>query len=243
MNVLIDRERLVFLRKLDHQPTLSRLGELECPHHASVICYADRPEDFGTFTDLELKLLIKNTSMQDLKNVFHRPSLLRHVYELAKMMPVDDVNGFELTMQLLTLKPDDKDRYQYVKGSRVPRNVEGLAELAAKTCAGVPLAGPASVPQPPQAATPAALPGMPAGVVAATDGSESFVMPREGTSTHTIFMFCARLWKEAGFTDNKATLDNIRKKAVDQLVPTGLNISTVRTQAARWYQHRQRLVL
>lgn len=235
MYVLIDRERLVFLRKHGHQPTVSKLADLECPHHHAVVCGADSPSGFTTFTDLELKLLIKNTTGSDLRNVFGRETLLRQACQVAAQLEVDDVDGFELTMQVMSIKDNDQQRYQYVRGSKIPRCMEGLEELAGKVCAGAPLPQPASAPNVQGATTPAATPAQPA-------SSDDFVMPKEGTSTHRIFMFCATLWKESGYSDNKATLDNIRKKAVDTLVPAGLNVSTVRTQAARWYQHRQRLV-
>lgn len=230
MNVLIDKERVVFLRKMGNRSVLSKLADMECPHIHTLIADANGLE---SLTDLELKLLIKNGNGPDVRNVFSRATLLTTAHALAASLPESKVNGFEVDMQWRTIREGDTARYEYVPGSNVPRLVDGVEELAAL------LGSPASV----QTQAPATPVAPSAAKPAPSPSEDGFVMPREGTSTHTIFMFCARLWKESGFSDNKATLDGIRKKAVDQLVPTGLNISTVRTQAARWYQHRQRLVL
>lgn len=240
MKVVIDLERMLFLRKMENESSLSILVDLEYPHIHTSTKYCDGPQDFAGLTDLELKLLIRNSAGPDVRNVFSHDALLKTVHSIVAQFPTTVVNGFELAMQRTCIKQGDARRYQYVPGSMVPKLAEGLAEHAALACAAGSVPAPASIA--PAVAAPAvaaqvnkALPG--------TANADDFVMPRDGTSTHTIFMFCARLWKESGFSKDKSTLDNIRKKAVEQLVPTGLNISTVRTQAARWYQHHERLVL
>lgn len=243
MKILIDKSRMIVLRKMQDEATLSKLADIECPHLPVAIYYADAPNDFVLFTDLELKLLIKNTSGPDVRNVFSKDALQRIVFELVRSLPETVANGFEVDLQLRAIAAGDEGRYLYVPGGSKPRPADGLEELVALQCA-ADAAGRAATlakaaPQGVAAAAPVSAPA----AVAKVTPSDDFAPPRPGTSTHMIFTFCANLWKEAGYEDNKATLDNIRKKAVDQLVPTGLNISTVRTQAARWYQHRQRFVI
>lgn len=239
MKVAIDMERMVFLRKVENETALSGLVDMEYPHIPTKSLYCDRPQDFSGLTDMELKLLIKNSMGPDVRHVFSRDALLHVVHAVVAQFPSSAVNGFQLTMQLACIRPGDAQRYQYVPGSMTPALAYGLAEHAALVCTANTISVPAS-----------AGPIVAGPIVAASAAHtlpraphiDDFVMPREGTSTHTIFMFCAQLWKESNYTTNKATLDNIRKKAVERLVPSGLNISTVRTQAARWYQHRERLV-
>jgi hypothetical protein len=239
MNVLIDKEHMMFLRKMQDHSALNKLGDIECPHIHIMICYADAPMDFNHLTDLELKLLIKNSNGPDVTNLYSKDSLCKIVHDLVKSFPEYVVNAFEVDLQWRYISEGDSRRYLYVRGSTVPRLAEGLAELAALQCAEDARQSVAMHAN--KLAAPVAASSTPASF--AVRESSDFSMPKAGTSTHTIFMYCATLWKESGFSADKNTLDNIRKKAVDQLVPQGLNISTVRTQAARWYQHRTRLVL
>lgn len=238
MKVVIDMGRMLFLRKMQNEQSLRLLADMEYPHLHIAIRYCDTPTDFASFTDLELKLLIRNSGGPDVRHIFAHDTLMKVAHEIVSQFPVTMVNGFELAMQHTHVRPNDTRRYQYVPGAMVPMLAEGLAEHAA-------LMGSCStLPAPASPAPAVAGPAVAASALRALpSAADDFVMPREGTSTHTIFMFCAQLWKESGFSTNKSTLDSIRKKAVEQLVPTGLNISTVRTQAARWYQHHERLVL
>lgn len=235
MNVLINKESMVFLRRMENHSTLSKLADIECPHIAVAICFSDKPEDFSQFTDLELKLLIANSNGPDVRHTFSRDVLLKTVHAIAAVLPVTVADAFQVDLQLRSIPEGDKNRYLFVPGGTKPKLAEGLAELVALQ------AGANAVKQAATHAT--ATPQGVAVPAAEAAASGDFVRPREGTSTFTIFSFCANLWKESGYTESKSTLDNIRKKAVDSLVPTGLNISTVRTQAARWYQHRQRFVI
>lgn len=241
MYVLIDMHRMVFLRKVDSHSAISKLAELEAAHVPTKILSADDAR-FASLTDYEIRVLIRNSSGPDVNNVFSRDTLTLALCSVIHHLPETKVNAFEVDLQLRAVLTKDgangydgDARYRYLPGSMIAQQVEGLEELALQYTGGDALPRPARPANVAPAATPA-----PAVQRAAGD---DFVMPRDGTSTHTIFMFCAKLWKDSGFSEDKRVLDQIRKTAVDKLVPTGLNISTVRTQAARWYQHRSRLVL
>lgn len=242
MKVLVDKEHLFVLYKMDNEAALRKLCELECPHLATSILYADKAADYQQFTDYELKCLIKNSNGPDVRSVYIREALISILHAMIVSIPVKVVNAFELDMQLRSLAPGDKFRYLYVPGSMKPKPAEGLAELSALQYTASTLPSPATAVQhAPAPVAPVAPVSSPA-AFAVRPANDDFTMPKVGTSTHTIFMFCHKLWEETGFKDCKTTLDNIRKTAVEKLVPTGLNISTVRTQASRWYQHRERLV-
>lgn len=240
MNVLIDKENMMFLFKMEHQVTLSKLADMEFPHVATSIIYCDHHNDFVGLTDLEIKLLIKNSNGPNVVNVFSRDALLKIIHAMIQQMSEREANAYEVDLQHRTINPEDKRHFKYTPGSHVPSPVQdGVEEVAGWKYVGG-ATRPASAVKAPATTTPApsAASALPAPMQHVAEG-DGFTMPKEGTSTYTIFMFCANSWKE----DNTATLDAIRKKAVETLVLQGLNISTVRTQAARWYQHRQRLVL
>ncbi len=247
MQIIVDLENMLFLRKHEDYATLSKLCDMECSHVSTSLMYCDHARDFVSFTDLELKTLIKNAHGPDVVNVFSRAALCDILVAMIKQMPVSEVNAYEVDLQWRTIIKGDKKRYQYVPGGFVPVCAEGLAELAGwKYKAGgaaSPLPRPASpVTTLPQGAvaTPGASTAPRAVQAVAVDG---FSMPKAGTSTHTVFMFCAERWKEAGCVDEDDILDKIKKSAIEVLVPQGLNISTVRTQAARWYQHRTQVAV
>lgn len=248
MKVLIDKEHMVFLHKMEDYATLSKLCDMEYPHLVTSGIYCDHHNDFSGLTDLELKLLIKNSSGPNVQNVFSRDALLKIIHAMIQHMPEREVNAHEVAMQHATIDPSDKRRYRYVPGGFLPALVqEGVEEYAGWTYTAGVLPGAASAANAPVAATPApravsAVPGLAATPAHVQEG-DGFTMPKAGTSTHTIFMFCAERWKEMNHQDDATTLDKIRKQAVEALVAQGLNISTIRTQASRWYQHRQRLVL
>ncbi len=244
MYVEIDREALVFLRKMEHQPTLSKLSSLEHPDKHVVIT----PAAFNGagFTDLEMKMLIKNSHGPDVKHVFSRDTLAKILNGMIATFPVEQANAFEVEMQLRAIPSDDTRPYQYVRGAFKAREADE-GEQRAPLCyegAGDALGAPASAPQPSPQPYPAgtqaqafAAPPRPAPAPAA-DGD--FTQPRPGTSTHDIFSFCAQEWDATGRANDEQTLTTIRKRALDTLTKRGINASTVRTQAMRWYHNRTR---
>ncbi len=241
MLVIVNKEDLVFHRKLEDQATLSKLANIELPDKHVAIMHASDPSGWSTFTDMEIKQLLLNSGAGDHSNVFSRPRLVALAVATAESVPADtNVKAFEVDMQHRAIALDDERPYRYVPGALRPVLAEGLAEWAALQCAGGPLKAPASVPahvpQPQaQGSAPQAANARPA-----VEPSGDFVQPKPGTSTHDIFTFCAHAWSETGFTTDEKVLADIRKRAVDHLVPKGLNVSTVRTQAMRWYHNRQR---
>ena len=231
MYVIIDKEKMQFVYKHEHGSVLSKLAWIELPHIFCRIQPCDIPKDFAGLTDLELKLLIKNSNGPDVSAVFSRERLASIACNVATSLPVRELNALELDMQWRAIPEGTSERYRYVPGSYVPKVDDGLEEYVALQ---VPL----------QLRTPEQLnetkPLAPVVVSPLLHSDGDFTAPKPGTSTHRIFSFCASLWKESGYLDNKETLDKIRKRAVEVLVPEGLNISTVRTQAARWHQNRTR---
>jgi hypothetical protein len=238
MIVEINRETMVFVRRMDNQSTLSKLAHIEHPHFSVYIT----PEDgnYELLTDFELKKLIANSGGPDVKHVFSRSALVRVLHQLTQALPVFEANAFEVDMQMRTIPEDDDRPYVYVRGAMKPTLAEEGLDTVALQYAGNALNVPASTPQPRPQGTVAGSAPQAATRAPSAPSADDFVQPRPGTSTHDIFAFCAKLWDDTGRTADEKQLADIRKQAVDQLVPKGLNVSTVRTQAMRWYHNRQR---
>lgn len=224
------------LRKMDNRNgALSKLTSLENPDIGCTVIYVDRWDDYKAFSVDELKKLITQSAGPDVTKLFDKDALMRVLHAMVQTMDVTVVaNAFELDLQLRSVPEDDIQPYVYVPGAQRPALRHTPAPtLLAKAAGSAAALAKEGVQGQVAGTTSNALPGA---VV------EAFVMPKEGTSTHTIFMFCAQAWKDASFKDDKDTWDRIRKSAIDKLTKDGLNISTIRVQSARWYQHRQRLV-
>lgn len=238
----INKDALVFLRKMDNQVTLRNLVNIE--YSDIYTCIQEDDSSYMLMTDMELKTLIKNSNGPDVRACFSRLSLLAVLKELVKGLPTFEANAFHIDLQSRAIHAEDGRRYKYMPGQPLPQLVpDGVEEYVALQYAGSALNVPASAPRSEPQATPATSASPQGAAPAASASTDDYVPPRPGTSTHAIFTWCATAWRDAGFPEDKKQLDDIRKKCVDSLVPTGLNISTVRTQAARWYQHRQRFAL
>jgi hypothetical protein len=250
MYALIDRERMVVVHKHHDQRVISMLGHLEAAHRDTLNTFINESSGFGPLSEMDLRRIIKNTGFEP-GNV-PRSVLCAMLINLLNEMPESkvDLGALEAQCEWVTGLKDDVDPYRHVPKAIRPALVEehDVADFppaykAAEDC----VQRAASARNLPAATTPA--PGdaeRAAERPSATVGHsivEDFTPPRPGSSTYTIFAWCATAWKESNYADDKKTLDTIRAKALDALTGQGLNASTVRTQAMRWYQHRQRFVI
>jgi hypothetical protein len=242
----INREKMTFLRRMADRATLSKLADIE--HSDIHVLLTDEDTSYELLTDLELKKLIQNSNGPDVKLVFHRGTLIRILRSITAELPVFEANAFQVDMQWRCIERDDDRVYAFVPGAFKPVLAEEGVEAAALQYAGGTLNVPASPANPAPQGTAAGSTARPLFVgrdysgAAAPQRQEAgdFASPKPGTSTHDIFTFCWQKWSETGFTTDERQLADIRKTAVDQLVPKGLNVSTVRTQAMRWYHNRTR---
>jgi hypothetical protein len=126
MNILIDKERMVFLRKHQSQKVLCDLAWIES-HEAPVAlfeCDASRP--LSMFTELELSMLYKNTTGQEWCHANKYSALLQVVFDLMQRLPVDNINAFEAEAQAAKIKDDTTHSYQFVKGATSPAQKRGM---------------------------------------------------------------------------------------------------------------------
>lgn len=126
MHVLIDKERCMFLAKHNNPTALTELSWLEAPDLACGVYQCDDAFGLDWLTDLELKLIYKNTTQLEYKG-YGRNALLAVIHELVTRMPIKDMNAYEVHMQALrTLEPGIA--YGYVKGSMEPKRISELWE-------------------------------------------------------------------------------------------------------------------
>ena len=116
MYIMIDMDRMVFLRKHPDLFLLTDLAIIECPN----ISISIQPCDASTFlkgeTDYELKLLYNNTTNS--AQTFYGDGLRAVLGELVHRMPVTDAIVSEVTRQADALGEDNKVPHCYVKGSK-----------------------------------------------------------------------------------------------------------------------------
>lgn len=124
MYVTIDKTNCKFLRKHPDVFMLANLAYIESPH----IDVSIQPCNHHTFlqecTDLELKLLYKNTTGVD--QIYYGDQLRIVLAELVSRMPLFEGDKWELEYQANTIPEGNNQPYTYVKGSYKPTIVQDL---------------------------------------------------------------------------------------------------------------------
>jgi len=118
MYVTIDKTNCKFLRKHPDVNMLCNLAYIETPHLAVSIQPCDDHTFLNECTDLELKLLYKNTTGND--QVYFGSKLRYVLAELVSRLPVLDADKWELEYQANAIPEGNVTPYTYVKGSYKP---------------------------------------------------------------------------------------------------------------------------
>lgn len=126
MYVMIDKTNCKFLRKHPDVFMLANLAYIECPHLAVSIQPCDHHTFLQECTDLELKLLYKNTTGEE--QVYFNDKLRLVLCELVSRMPLFEGDKWELEYQAAALPEGNTEPYTYVKGSYKPTKVQELFE-------------------------------------------------------------------------------------------------------------------
>ena len=129
MYASIDREALVFRHKHPEHAVVNGLVTIELSHVPVCVLPIDE-KSFGTFTDLELRLLHKHTTGKKLES-FSLPHLIKELVSVALLLPDTDANAFEVKYQASSIAKGDKSFYKYVKGSYAALKVVDLFTPAA----------------------------------------------------------------------------------------------------------------
>jgi len=149
MYVLVNCDKMVFAYKHLNNTALGNLAHIEVAHSAVAIFPVDHLASYSRFTDLELKLLHRNTAGVDHIG-FSRDHLVRSVMALGMALPESVFNAFEVEVQARKISMEDQGFYRYVKGSTTPVRLQELFEpepMALQPGAALPVAPvlPASV--------------------------------------------------------------------------------------------------
>jgi hypothetical protein len=246
MHVLIDRTNMAFKARHQDIACLALLADIETPHCATVLLPDDLPRWFKTFTDLELRLLIKNTTGKDHPNAY-RANMLATVAMLAQQLPPrTDLNMFDLGRQCAYLealvKDDEEDegKYKYIEGAAVPQRQADLFEsptlthtrqlddtavqalqrvaTAAATVATTPARSPSTRPASTVRGTGAALP--------------------KGAGRKLIWNTMDRIWEEAGKPTDIKVILTLRKQCMDELAPQGVIRTSCSSDLGGWQKER-----
>lgn len=128
MNILIDKNRLLFLGKHESSNALLCLAWLQAHEADCAVLECDNPFQLNSLTDFQLKSLYKNTT--DVDHVgFNRAALLSVVHEVITRMEVSDIVVSEIEIQAASIPESESDIcYRYVKGSFIPEQVSDIFE-------------------------------------------------------------------------------------------------------------------
>lgn len=209
MLVLVNRDNMTIVRAHPDSVVLSHLGHIELGHAAVHIFEGADARAWERFTDMELRLVYRNTCAQELVG-YTKAAHAQTVAALCNGLKQSDVNPFEAHMQANAIGMDDRRRYRYVKGSHKPRlEVDIFEPVALQATPGAQF-----VPPTPQAAgvgpdrTPAATttPAQRAAAPAPTRGS-----------TSTIHTVADQMWEAAGRPTNLTVVLNLRKQIMEVL--------------------------
>jgi len=127
MYVTIDRENLRFLRKNEDVLLLSNLAWIETPHIGISIQPCDTVSFLRDFTDLELKLLYRNTTGEE--QSFYGDALRAVLMELVQRMDEFKGNKAEVERQASLIPVDNNEPYLYIAGASRPAKQADLFEL------------------------------------------------------------------------------------------------------------------
>lgn len=247
MNVIIDRDRMVFLYAHESIVALLDIAWLETGNAPIVVLPLDHPTYFDTFSDLELKLLYKHTTGVD-HTGFARNALMQVVCDLALRIPPLDANVSELAHQADSVLEGDENVYKYVKGSRKPKmqsdlfspvslrvsrmeheeQVAKAGELRPFPAVDWPFAAPTAGdhPRAPTSTAPRTPRPAPSGV------------PPAGSTRETVWNLADKMWEDAGKPTAVGTVLSLRKHMMDALEQVGVKRTSSSNELGQWQKVR-----
>lgn len=245
MYVTIDRDNLRFFAKHPDHNALSYLADIELAFVSVFIAPCDEPADFMQLSDLELRMLFKNTTGADHTNA-HRPSLLAACVALAQQLPErQDLNCFHLEMQSKAIRDDKDGRYLYVPGATKPQRKADLFEPEPLTCqqrwSAEQLAEFAK--RAPQAAATAAATRAPAAprLSSARPAADAGAVPAQprGGGKAVIWQHMDQIWEKAGKPMDVKLVLGLRKTCMDELEALNLaKRSSASSELGNWMKAR-----
>lgn len=262
MNAVIDLTNMTFVYAHDNIRLLSSLANIELLEVGTLVCDATYQGTYARFTDMELKLLYKNTFGSE--SFFGRGATIQVLMDNARDLPQADADPYEALVQSNSIAEDDETSYRYQRGSMKPLEVdEAYAPPPLRLrppVFGDKLFKPAEpvAPKPPTQAPRA--PAGPASTAASTKvaaGLDAFgklrgpggacppevtaklLAPRApGGARPRIFEVADTMWAAAGSPRDMATVLNLRKQMMNALENEGIKRTTSSTALGEWQKTR-----
>jgi hypothetical protein len=214
---------------------LSNLVHIELSHVPTAIIQCNNIWEFETLTDLELKKLYESMCGQKYTG-YSRYILIQNVFNLCKLLPNSELNGFALDCQANFIQEDDDRFYRYQPTARVPKLQQELylakpltasaAYNPVLTSTYAPQTAPASTPQAQTAQTQA-----PKQQTARATREPSGEAPKQGSKTGRVWEIAEELYKNAVGVVNFKLL---RSAIVSACEGEGINSSTASVQYGKW---------
>lgn len=131
MYLLIDRNRMCFCYRHPVMAVVFNLAHIELSDGPAVVLSEEDSAitGWGNFSDLELKLLYRNTTDLPPDMNLPRATLERAISDAVQKLEITDVDPVEAEAQAGTISDRDTDSYRYVKGAKKPRIQPDEAQL------------------------------------------------------------------------------------------------------------------
>lgn len=238
--ISVDRDRMVFLHKHEALDVVCNLNWIETRHAPVYIFCADDMGGYNHMTDMELKMLYRNTTGFD-HNIENREALLQILYDLAHRLPANDVHVFELDAQARKIDRDDENFYMYCKGTGLMKT-DTVDTLILKG---------RRAPKEEERALSGEIPAVIAGKerIAATNNDKRKRSkakskgkagngPARGTAKALIWKVADEMWNEEGAPKDKAEVLQLRRKIMDTLEEHGVKRASASSELGKWHKER-----
>lgn len=242
MFVSVDMQKLVFLHKHHDHETLSALAWLEAPERSVLIDSTAREYFLLKLTDLELRMLYKNTMQSDapvhtgIDNSVYLRELLATIVDSHMQAKLAIREEVEAQCEHVTDDLYKGTAWTYAIGSKRPAKQQELFPLTGKPLTPASLAQ--AVQLAPQrrltraAATPAPAPKPTASAPPAAKQRQPSVRP-------IIWAAADRMWEAAGKSMDKAVVLELRKKIMAALESeSGVKKTSSSNELGNWMKAR-----
>lgn len=244
MYLLIDKEQLRVLYKHPSFRFLDNLRHIECQQPVLITEYKDGC--FGNMTDLELRMLYRNTCGQSFDG-YARHHLEATLIAACDALPVCEYNAIEVATQAHCIEEDDDAYYKFAPGAFRPAPQNVLFRAAAHKTAAVklPYTTPEKTPHIAalQAATLLETPTfaqlkdrvqpetVPKPRVTTPRPASDSSTPKTGSKTGRVWEIAEPIYQAAA---DKSNWKDIRKAVIAACEAEGINTSTASVQYGKW---------
>jgi hypothetical protein len=124
MYILVDKKRMVVVYRCEKVETVRALANIEFAHASTFILEEASLSAYNCLSTFDLQSLFKGLTGGTDPHSHNAEHLIGQVARLCQTAPASNVDGFEVTVQSLQLKPQDTDFYRYAKGQSRAQHLE-----------------------------------------------------------------------------------------------------------------------